>query len=787
MPQELIKKYRPDSFVPSTSFTGEEAPLLFRGENMWLRYGRFGGIYAEGYNGTQDLSQSVSSGALTGQISWTSGSKVVTGSGTAFLSELHLGSFIFADKSGATELFVVEKITSDTSFTSSRVPTASSGGNYDAYICPVAFPLGTDIGTALRGVVQQYYRGHYIGVGRGTLAVNGSTTLGSGGSLVLSRTPQFALYDAATDTYTQDDVGIDSPLVPPTLAAAAAGTTSISSSTNASPIVVTTGSAHGLYTGQEVEISNHLINTAANGRWFITALTSTTFSLDGSTGNGVGGATGTISGSPEGMVAGNYNIRIVNRNTTTNGYSQPSPVSAPVTLTTGQFIQITFNTAMLDDQDAYDIYGTRFLDESTATTEARYNGPWYKVATITATNLQTTATPTGRESGTSIRIAYRDLEIANATQILTFNNFLPREAEFLDIINGFPIYFSCQGKDRANSTTSRAPGPAAIPAKPSNPEAVFLDKTITTAGADVIVGEFNAKSRIYALCQNSLQTLILTTLDEEPITFRSLWNSGFRNPYNVAFVKEYLYGFSTQKIVRSVAGGDDSAMEFEFTSDVRDYIEDWPCGHILVSYDPKNRAVLFIYSAAEKRNGYWVSIALPFLLDKQVWNPPIILQKANTDFIVSGVATVNENLILVAGGRTSGGSVSFGTYIFDGGDSDTKSWYLAWAYSDDGFSVNAKTIKGASLIGRFASSNTKVQLYGMRPSGVLQFGDLEAGTNDLGAYTFGATAGIGRVRARAMDLGPFSLYTTRVSGSYTTTVDRLDALILGAEVANSPQ
>ena len=67
---------------------------------------------------------------------------------------------------------------------------------------------------------------------------------------------------------------------------------SIVSSTNASPIVVT-ATAHGLLTGYVTTIASHTVNTAANGTWVVERLSADTFSLRGSTGNGVGGATGT--------------------------------------------------------------------------------------------------------------------------------------------------------------------------------------------------------------------------------------------------------------------------------------------------------------------------------------------------------------------------------------------------------------------------------------------------------------------------------------------------------------
>ena len=72
----------------------------------------------------------------------------------------------------------------------------------------------------------------------------------------------------------------------------------ISSSTNATPIVITTSTAHGLVAGDYVSIVSHTTNTNANGVWKVgTVGSSTTFQIlqmDGSntTGNGTGGATG---------------------------------------------------------------------------------------------------------------------------------------------------------------------------------------------------------------------------------------------------------------------------------------------------------------------------------------------------------------------------------------------------------------------------------------------------------------------------------------------------------------
>jgi len=53
------------------------------------------------------------------------------------------------------------------------------------------------------------------------------------------------------------------------------------------PIAVTTAVAHGLTSGAWISIAGATGNTAANGTWSITVTTPTTFTLNGSTGNGI--------------------------------------------------------------------------------------------------------------------------------------------------------------------------------------------------------------------------------------------------------------------------------------------------------------------------------------------------------------------------------------------------------------------------------------------------------------------------------------------------------------------
>lgn len=69
-------------------------------------------------------------------------------------------------------------------------------------------------------------------------------------------------------------------------AGSAADLIAISAATNATPIVITVGANSGLKTGDKLAIAGVTGNTAANGIWELVGVTSTTFQLKGSAGNG---------------------------------------------------------------------------------------------------------------------------------------------------------------------------------------------------------------------------------------------------------------------------------------------------------------------------------------------------------------------------------------------------------------------------------------------------------------------------------------------------------------------
>jgi hypothetical protein len=131
-----------------------------------------------------------------------------------------------------------------------------------------------------------------------TLEFEGNALTGVGVNNLFSGLVTAGLATPFTTANAQVAVGGGSTAATPAdtdMSATAGATVNISSSTNAAPIVVTTASAHGLTVGQTVVVTGHTTNTNANGTWEVSAVgSSTTLTLLNSTGNGVGGATGTV-------------------------------------------------------------------------------------------------------------------------------------------------------------------------------------------------------------------------------------------------------------------------------------------------------------------------------------------------------------------------------------------------------------------------------------------------------------------------------------------------------------
>lgn len=194
------------AFRPSSPVTGEENGIL-RGQNVVLE-GLYPNVYFRAYRGSEDLEEPIPAASITGTISFDPSSLTITGDGTEFLDELHLGQMLLASNG---EVIVVGSITSQLLFTADRLPQ-STGSVLTATRLPIIGELNTKRFAMGRGNAVHFDKGTIMVVGQGTFYVNGQPLPGD--SLVASRQVQLALYDSVTNTYDVQSLGFpDIPVV----------------------------------------------------------------------------------------------------------------------------------------------------------------------------------------------------------------------------------------------------------------------------------------------------------------------------------------------------------------------------------------------------------------------------------------------------------------------------------------------------------------------------------------------------------------------------------------------
>ncbi len=120
----------------------------------------------------------------------------------------------------------------------------------------------------------------------------------------------------------------------------------VTAATNATPIQITSASAHGLSTGNSVIIDGVLGNTAANGGFTVTVTGANTFTLDGSVGSGTYTGGGSIDGGDLGQVDNVIQDRVVPDNDIAITQSALAfPVSLLATVVVPQAYLATFQAA----------------------------------------------------------------------------------------------------------------------------------------------------------------------------------------------------------------------------------------------------------------------------------------------------------------------------------------------------------------------------------------------------------------------------------------------------------
>lgn len=213
--------FRGGQFIPTMPRTGSNDEAgVWRVENF-IRRGRGPHRYWECVGGPLDISENVPLVPLTGTVAVTAGSRIVTGTGTLFRTECHIGQrILIIDTPGQQTIpIIVKQVISDTQYECWRPSTVTLSGQIGRRM-PRLWANNRYRMSALWGNTQTLDKGSILAMVDGTLRRNGAVLPGT--SLVGNRNPQIAI-QAPNETFTVFNLGMDTPPAP-TLAAVAGGT-----------------------------------------------------------------------------------------------------------------------------------------------------------------------------------------------------------------------------------------------------------------------------------------------------------------------------------------------------------------------------------------------------------------------------------------------------------------------------------------------------------------------------------------------------------------------------------
>jgi hypothetical protein len=433
------------------------------------------------------------------------------------------------------------------------------------------------------------------------------------------------------------------------------------------------------------------------------------------------------SGGTKNTSAGYYSFQVAYYSSITGGYGNPTDTLLQGG-TDGYHVTVANSTFDFDfsgdtppsKADGYIIYGSAFAGSVDISKVNAVQGGWFQIGQ-----------PIPFTSLTAGHWVF-DYVDADLSILASFDNDTPPDAEFYGSLDRYPLLISTNGPgvgSGARQTTTN-PGPYISPIKAENFDAYPNTFKVPTERGETIIGLVGSAGRVFVLTPNTLQAVTPTGLPAAPFTCRPFWKRGFQGAYNVAFVDDTLYGFTTAGVYRSIASGDEGSESHIFASDVEAQTATWHGGHVLVFHDPKNEEVCFIYSASSKNtDGYWESEILPYSLRQESWQMPVVLTSSTRDMIVTGAATVAGHLEFIAGGRRAATTAQFDTWRYDTNTTAVDvDYYVGWNFVDNGVELTAKTIRKLRPKGKFVKGAT-LQLYLTAPNTAIDVTDFEDGTN----------------------------------------------------------
>lgn len=669
----------PAPYHPTSPRSGLSGKTILRMSNLILT-GAEENIYFQCYKGSLDLDETIPGSNISGTISAAADATTITGSGTAFTTELVTGQWIWAGDSP----LMVNRIIDDETMTVYVGPLSTLSAD-TATRMPVLFDIASQRGTlSARGNALETDSGTIFAAGVGTLLINGQPLQGS--SMVLTGSPQLALFDPVTGNYSPRPIGLSVPTPAPVLTDIAGGT--------------------------------------------------------------------------QGMVEGDYSVRLTAASSVTQGESNPG-IRANVSLgTVGDQIQVDITGVAIDaEADAVNAYATQLNVVNVN------QGPWNYVTQHLLSD------------GMTFNLDYLNAQIARTGE-LEFDNDTVPDAGFVATLQSYIQWVSCYGK------WGGPLGPVLVPSKPNNVEAAPADWVVTSSPPEVILDVVTSQARLYLLQPNTLQQAVYAPTGDPlvpPTQIRAFWSLGFASFQQVVFAQDLLVGYPRGGPTRSTADVETVKTQF-LGAQVAEIIQHWQSAYVKCGWDadPMVNAICFFQPAIRQNDdGWWETDVLIWGIGVQDYIGAVTLTSTTQDMCVFSVANVNNQLTFLAGGRTDlVGTIEVNTFEWNKVSGEEVPYYLAWQLYANELNRN-NTIRSMRMNGKV--TDAIMQLYGFDSATPENLSDIEVGINAQGEIVIGTTSDVETSVRERVNFPSNFVFTPRISGTYNGTdeiIDRINGCVI---------
>ncbi len=463
-------------------------------------------------------------------------------------------------------------------------------------------------------------------------------------------------------------------------------------------------------------------------------------------------------GGAQGMVAGDYSVRLTAGSSITGGESNPG-IRANVSLAAaGDQIQVdisgvTFDTAAgVDECNAY----------ATQIGVVNVNqGPWqFAVSHILA-------------DGPTFNLDYLNAQIARQGE-LSFDANPPPDAGFVATLQGYLQWVSCYGK------FGGPPGPVLLPSDPLNIESAPAVWEVTSSPPEPLLDVVTSQARLYFPCPSSLQQGVYAPTGDPlvpPTQIRTFWSLGFSSFQQLVFAQNMLVGYPHGGPTRS--NSDVETVNTQFLgAQVAEIIQTWKSQYVKVGWDadPMVNAICFFQPAIRQNDdGWWETDVLLWGINQQDWIGAVTLTDAHRDMVVCSVATVNNQLTFLAGGRVDDiGTLSFRTYQWNQLADVPIDYYAVWALQAGDVIDRNKTVRGAKVNGKFTDG--ELMIYGFDSATPEDLTDLEAGNNPQISVSLGTTTTTETSPRIPFNAPNNVVFSARLSGTFNGTDEQVDQI-----------